>query len=316
MIESNTVFILGAGASKPFGYPIGLELRKIICDNLGDPNLRGFKNNKLRFKLLEELGFNSSKILTFREEFRVSTMNSIDAFLEHRPGFIKIGKIAIADALMPYEKEEARLFDVENNWYAYIFNRIRTDFNGFINNKIAFITFNYDRSLEYYLYRALSSAYGKEPADVLKVLENIPILHLYGQLNYLPWQRSQEDGRAYGSYSSADELQKSAEKISIVSEGVDIDKVPEFKKAHELLANAINIYFLGFGYDETNLNRLNILRNVKGGASIYGTAYGLQRAELEAIRKYFESKGILLGNETMDALAVLRHHMITYMKYR
>jgi len=27
----NTVFILGAGASKPYGYPTGQELREYIC---------------------------------------------------------------------------------------------------------------------------------------------------------------------------------------------------------------------------------------------------------------------------------------------
>lgn len=31
MITENTIFILGAGASKPYGFPTGAELREQIC---------------------------------------------------------------------------------------------------------------------------------------------------------------------------------------------------------------------------------------------------------------------------------------------
>jgi len=33
MIKTKTLFILGAGASAPFGYPTGIELRKAILTN-------------------------------------------------------------------------------------------------------------------------------------------------------------------------------------------------------------------------------------------------------------------------------------------
>ena len=32
MIERPTLFVLGAGASEPYGYPTGAELRRYICD--------------------------------------------------------------------------------------------------------------------------------------------------------------------------------------------------------------------------------------------------------------------------------------------
>lgn len=32
MITENTVFILGAGGSCPYGYPTGMRLKDLICD--------------------------------------------------------------------------------------------------------------------------------------------------------------------------------------------------------------------------------------------------------------------------------------------
>ena len=38
MIETKTVFVLGAGANAPYGYPTGAGLRKEICKkSVGDP---------------------------------------------------------------------------------------------------------------------------------------------------------------------------------------------------------------------------------------------------------------------------------------
>ena len=31
MIENDTVFVLGTGTSKPYGLPLGAELRELLC---------------------------------------------------------------------------------------------------------------------------------------------------------------------------------------------------------------------------------------------------------------------------------------------
>ncbi|WP_156096076.1 hypothetical protein [Methanobacterium sp. SMA-27] len=38
MIKTPTVFVLGAGASIPYGYPSGEKLREEICHELEDPS--------------------------------------------------------------------------------------------------------------------------------------------------------------------------------------------------------------------------------------------------------------------------------------
>jgi hypothetical protein len=61
MIDTETVFILGAGASKPYGYPTGYELKEFICekllklisshkDSFDDMDQREHLNRKLRFR--------------------------------------------------------------------------------------------------------------------------------------------------------------------------------------------------------------------------------------------------------------------------
>ena len=51
MIKIPTVFIVGAGASKPYGFPIGRELVTLICNNLINDQSRYFKQLNNNFTL-------------------------------------------------------------------------------------------------------------------------------------------------------------------------------------------------------------------------------------------------------------------------
>jgi hypothetical protein len=88
MIANRTTLILGAGASKPFGYPTGAELRQQIIKRVG-----------MRFQdpVYEEL----------LNRFRWSLVSSIDAFLAESENhhLQDIGRVAIVAALA---KAEAR----------------------------------------------------------------------------------------------------------------------------------------------------------------------------------------------------------------
>lgn len=74
------------------------------------------------------------------------------------------------------------------DWYQYFCDKLNTSFEEFDQNKISIITFNYDRSLEHSLFTALKNSYAKNDRDCASKLKNIPIVHVYGQLGYLPWQ--------------------------------------------------------------------------------------------------------------------------------
>jgi len=83
----------------------------------------------------------------FRCAFQGSGLNSVDAFLERRPEYMSIGKLAMAFVLIGYENHD-RLFGFESNWLRTLYGRMATSYQELPKNRVAFITFNYDRNIE------------------------------------------------------------------------------------------------------------------------------------------------------------------------
>lgn len=282
MIKNKTVFVLGAGASIPYGFPSGLQLKDDIYHMLKNPG-------GMLHEVLAELGQKKREVESFNNDLARSPDYSVDAFLEHRPDYLDIGKTAIAAALLPQETTH-RLFEAwimkrrnkddgsEKNWYQYLFHQLDTTFDNFDKNQIAFITFNYDRSLEQYLYTSLRSKYKKKSEDeCAEKINQIPIIHIYGTLGYLPWQKKDEAGIPYDSITLGiiiikRHIKQAVKSIKIIHE--ESPKTEEFRQAHELLRQARRIYFLGFGFNDINVKRL-VPEDVRKKAILRGTAYGL-----------------------------------------
>jgi hypothetical protein len=231
---------------------------------------------------------------------------SVDAFLEHRREFESIGKKAIAFHLIKRE-EQSNLYTGNRNWYAYLLNRMTTDtpFADLNNNKVGFITFNYDRSLEHFLFTALSARYGKKPEEVAQVIDSFPIVHVHGRLGYLPWQTidgkppDRKDHRLYNTDATPEAVDIAAKGIKIMHESMDSS--PEFAKASDVMHQAQRIAILGFGYHPTNMRRLNIPLT---DHEVVGTCLGHTHAEREHLMiKY---RRLSLGHPTNDNLALLR----------
>ncbi|MDD4876825.1 MAG: hypothetical protein PHQ86_06845 [Dehalococcoidales bacterium] len=293
MITIPTRIVLGAGASASYDYPLGNRLLKIIDLKLARPNGNWIP-------ILKKCGINTDEIEKFRYGLFHAQPFSVGSFLESRPEFITIGKLVIALSLIPYEKHDGLFsFDArENGCYQYIFNRMISGcpFADFRKNEIAFITFNYDRSLEYYLHTALTEKYGETAEETAAVLNKIPIIHVHGSLGKLTWQISgiDEFSRPYRPRNESNndkEIQSAAEQIIIISEGKDTSA--EFQEASNLLKSGERIYFLGFGYNDTNLRRLKIdelppvlrkLGNNLNAPHMRGSAKGLYEAEREQIQ--------------------------------
>src|SRR5262245_42295646 len=137
MITTPTLLILGAGASAPFGFPLGIGLRENIIRNLQD--------NKFRQPLIDA-GYPSERIAEFRRTFLYSGKESVDAFLEHSINYLEIGKAAIAQELLKYELLENLLETLSKNLYAYLYKQLNTAPDDFPKNKLSVVTYNYDRS--------------------------------------------------------------------------------------------------------------------------------------------------------------------------
>lgn len=301
MITKPTVLVLGAGASAPYGFPVARELKQQICS--------AFVKDSVAVRMLHE----GSEIpmdvfLKFREAFHKSGQSSVDAFLEHRPEFIAVGKLAIAWCLIPYESEDA-LFQTAGSrggdWYQYLSEKLNASFQKFGENRLSVITFNYDRSLEHYLFTTLRNAHGRSEEECAAMLDKIPIHHVYGQLSRYGY--TSREGRPYGPERTR------YKDVGFAARGITLfhdDTKLELETARQLLKAAETICFLGFGYHRINLERLKLMDSSRW--AVFGTAQGAiggERAALEqALQSAFPSSAVTLTDA--DNLVVLRQHLV------
>lgn len=283
MISKKTVLVLGAGSSIPYGFPSGQGLLDLIC-NGGI----GFKN-----LVAEGAGVPPNEVSVFIKTLSEADAESIDVFLGNNPEFEKVGKAAIAATLLPREREselvskwrELRLkgenSKLGGHWYKYLSNLLlsNTSFEEFDPCKLSVVTFNYDRSLEHYFFNRLQASFhNKSPEGYAEKVNAIKIIHVYGQLGFLQWQKSVGQKIAFGTGSKADEskrilaIRTALQCIRTMGENFDENEA-DIKCARKLLSEAQNIYLLGFGYHPFSLKILGM--ESLSNKNVRGTSLGL-----------------------------------------
>lgn len=320
MITDRTVFILGAGASKPYGYPTGSELREKICNNFTNQDSYFIHNDT----------YKQSQLMLaqkFANLFREAGANtSIDLFMKRndKTQFTNIGKIAILFFIL--EAEYASKFDEDmdkekrgKDWYAPLLNKMmRTlttydSYKKFGDNAVTFITFNYDRSLEYYVHKCFKSNFKSAPEEYLQKIggEIIKIHHVYGKIADLPWQNPDGYFQNYKPHRFADYIEDMIKNIQTIYE-----MTKEVKEdIRSSIVKAKQIFFLGFGYAKENLEAIGIPEVLKGGSrarKIYGTAQGLPENRLKEITNMFAAYTSLksIHIENTDCLSLLNKHLL------
>jgi len=286
MIKRPSVLVLGAGASRPYGLPLGAELRNSIC--------RIADGHDVLAKTIQRFAnIDLDETVNFARQFKRSHVKSIDAFLAKRNEFTEIGKLVIATVLIEKENPDRLLDAVDaEHWYSYIWNLMISDIDNISqlqSNRIKFITFNYDRSLEYFLHLATKNTFGVGDKKAQQALKGIDILHVYGSLgefHYLPG----ENVRQYLNDLNDVSLQIAANGIEIIPEARNDGKA--FLVARRLCADAERIGFLGFGFDPLNIERLGLadilkLRTEHNQVAplIVASTFGVTNAEVLQFKK-------------------------------
>jgi hypothetical protein len=170
-----------------------------------------------------------------------------------------------------------------------------------------------------YFFETLKSAYGLDDREAAQLVEGFNIVHIYGLLAYPHFMNlSVDESRDYEPHSDPESIRKAASMINIVRAGVD-EVTKEQKKAQELIGQATRICFIGFGYDLTNLSRLENIFGLFDGQRIpelYGTGYGLeedvrQRAErLLTIDQGGGPRGLEIAPREMTTLQYLKSKLV------
>lgn len=280
-----TLFVLGAGASVPQGYPTGPGLRQSLLEELA---LHGSPLCKVLYTKYHE-----KEIVAFRERLRESAFKTIDQFLQHNPKHFEIGRLAIAAAIILRENSNMLAQQNSQNWYPLLADQVFDNPMSPNTNEFAFVTFNYDRSLEAFLFRCLLNRFDLSETEAASIVNRFQIFHMYGKVGRLPWEevngREPQSNhlRSYGEGTTFEEIARSAACIRIPHD-------PELAKGQHAYLNQVlreyrQIHFIGFGYDELNLLRV-LGRQHAYLPDMNGTSYGLSEKAIRRIETNYPIK--------------------------
>lgn len=250
--------------------------------------------------LLRACGHRTEDIQTFGDELVRSAQPSVDAFLEHRADLLEVGKAAIAASLIPFETVESLAPAAENmRWYEYLWQQMNAPAGRFADNQLTIVTFNYDRSLEFFLFHAIQKTYGLADHQVVALLATLPIIHVHGSLGR-PRSPGQTAGMSYENSLTPQRIQRAAAGIRVVHEATEPDDV--FSEVHRALEQAEVVCLLGFAYHRANLQRLKLPRVQR--VRLIGSAYKLPNADRMRLDR--TKPKIRLGSAEQDALSYLQ----------
>lgn len=311
MFNSKTVFVLGAGASQEVKLPTGRELTERIAIKLdfrrdNEERLVGAGDRGIRSTLLgiSKFGSNEPQRLesVCMEICQAMPMTaSIDDFIDRRQGndlLRLIGKHAIVKCILDAEGQSdlfvddsniynaVKFNDLENTWYEQFMRILMPGYSEAnvdrIFENVSFVSFNYDRCLEHFLFYALQNQYGIDADESARIMSTVSVHHPYGSVGVLPWQDGSNKTR-FGDDGVA------GEKLSLLAEG--IRTYTEQEKDEQILApmradifEAELIVFLGFAFHPPNME---LLKSSGDGPNkqVLGTASGLSEQNRDECHK-------------------------------
>lgn len=301
MITKPTCLILGAGASMPYGFPSGEQLKWRIVDEVAKPNTDA--NRALR-----ALGHSQTHLKEFVDAFAGSKQGSIDAFLANNQSHGLIGKRAIAAILVGCEVPERLLRpsgEDPDDWISLVWASLQDGGRqGFPENQLSIVSFNYDRTVERALRDAYKNTFGvgmiEEATEAVSA--HIPIVKVHGSLGELV-DRASDHGRLYRPTTEPHLVEAAADGLKVLHEGT-VDS-PEFTEARRLIEAAGHVVLLGCAYHRPNMERLN-LRTGQPGARI-GSGYGLTPFEARVVKSRF---GVAVGDSGWRSVRFLRESVL------
>ena len=248
-------------------------------------------------------------VVPFAKSIRHSMMVSTDEFLKNRlnqekSDEIDFGKRLIAREILMAEKEsensyvrggegkkkEQWLGNID--WIQHLLSRIDQQDNWKeILKQTVFLTFNYDRVLEYCIFLYLTSDKQYADADAHAFIKEMQIHHVNGFIGSL-------EEIPFGAVENG-KYQEIAKRMETVWEKRRNRDESEKEKYQDFLKNAQRVYFLGFSYIPDNLNSIGIDRGAEiiRNAKVYATAMGLSSQNRLRISSYLDLKDFEKRNE-------------------
>lgn len=331
--DKRTVFIIGAGASKEAGLPVGSELKKMVAEAL-DIRFEDFgkriNGDRRIFEALQEIASGASNSHAISQTLQshqqagwrirdampqaISIDNFIDTHSENK--HIELcGKLAIVRTILQAEANSALTVDrrkgngqlrfekLDEAWFNRFFQRLSencktADLKHRLKS-VALIIFNYDRCIEHYLYYAFQNYYSMSPSESAELVRGLEIYHPYGVVGSLPWQRM-DNAVEFGEEPSGRELLLLARQIKTFTEGTNEASI-EINSIRSNMKIAQKLIFLGFAFHKLNLDVLFPAdashASPPNGRCVLATAHEISDSDVRVISNDLAARGVLSARD-------------------
>lgn len=307
MIRRPVVFIVGAGASAEFRFPVGNALRDGIAQDV-----------KFQFEFARKQISGSPELLEVvrhavakdRVGLYIAAGNrlapamppqpTVDEALEYfaeEEVIIHLGKLAIARRILDRERNAKTLPANDDQellhkfvpdpgiWLFRVYSMAvrghkQSAADGLFDH-VTMINFNYDRTVEHGLYLALQKQGHFSPERASAALGKMRILRPYGSIGPLPWQ-DRTTGIPYGSDNVRHVVSAAGDLRTFTEQNRHDDKLEA--DIRTALTNAALVIFLGFGFHSQNMRLLKIPERRRVAGRIFATTYGMPDVVTQALR--------------------------------
>lgn len=276
-LRGNILFITGAGASIPYGFPSGWDLVRRVCSS-GAPVDEGLTGK-------QEAQLESDFDARARQSLALSQQASIDEFLKGRQDLLDWGRVRIAQCILDCERVcDLGNLNVKDDWLRMLRSKIRVDKTEPLGSGISFATFNYDRVIEHFLAMTFEHSFNYSPTDALRLMDEYPVYHLHGSVGrYGP-----EGGGSvpFGSDADRTHIHGRAQSISLFWQ-------PTTRESRGWVASRVreasHIIILGIGQAKGPL--ASVLEPIHHRPQneqpvVYATGYGQTKTELQEFQRF------------------------------
>ena len=306
MLKQQTVFVVGAGASKEFGLPVGSELAikiseklDVLFDDFGTKIESGDKDlfyNVTKNHTQEGLQYQKAAWL-IRDGIILA--HSIDDFLDvhhHDERVVGYGKAAIAKCVLEAERASKLFFDPNaqrlkpgtptidfrgcaDTWLVGLMRLLvrgtpHAD-RAKIFDRCTFIIFNYDRCVQHFFVNALQRFYSIDEREAVEIVNAANIYHPYGLVGQLGNAITTGGIAPFGTVR-ADYYNLGKTMLKTYTESV------ESKEIRAAVMSAEQVVFLGFAFHDQNMKLLSddLSLDIK---KYIGTAFGMSESDVKVV---------------------------------
>ena len=312
MLAQKTVLILGAGASKTFGLPLGQGLKDVLSNKL---EIRFDDRGTLKhgssqivdcFRLLaREHSENPRDISRYTRASReisdaMPVCPSIDDYIERHAGHKEYeicAKLGIAESILEAERQCPLHLDLRNSntvnlsqygssWISQFLQMITRGIHrkeiGSSFKYLKVIIFNYDRCFEQFVFYWLQQVYKISPDESSDIVNKIDIVHPYGSLgdifgypteNQVPFGADIHAGRLISISNTLKTYSESSSDASL--------SLPIKQYVHDCRT----FVFLGFAFHQQNMNLLKCPpSNAPFARRVFATTVQISAPRWETIR--------------------------------